>query len=245
MEISMKTKRETTHDILLVEDEESLATGLVFNLEEEGYRVEWVNNGRSAVEQINANEYDLVILDIMLPHYDGFEIAALIREKSARMPILVLTARREVVDKLKGLKLGVDDYITKPFNLEELLLRVAGILKRKSWYRSVDEPELHHVRFGANDVDFSTLLCRTGDREFQLTHMEAAILKYLVIHKNRIVSRKEILKNVWHLNEEIETRTVDNFIVRLRKYFEIDPTKPKYFLSIRSSGYRFTDTDSD
>ncbi|MBN1154865.1 response regulator transcription factor [candidate division KSB1 bacterium] len=239
----MKAKPEKGSKILLVEDEESLAIGLEFNLREEGYEVDWARDGKIAIEKFNTIEYDLIILDIMLPYFDGFEIAQMIREKSARLPILILTARRETIDKLRGLKLGADDYLTKPFELEELLLRIEGMLKRKSWYRSAYEPDVSHVRFGPNEVDFTTYRCHRGDQEFQLTYMEAMILKYLVENKNRIVSRKELLKNVWHLSDDIETRTIDNFIVRLRKYFETDPAQPKYFLSVRSSGYKFTDAE--
>ena len=226
---------------MLVEDEASLAHGLEFNLSEEGYVVDWAADGKIALEKFEKNEYDLIILDIMLPYFDGFEIAEIVRKKLPRLPILILTARGEALDKLRGLKLGADDYLTKPFNLDELLLRVKGMLRRQSWYNATTDLSVK-VSFGDNEVDFSTLQAKNGKSNFQLTQMEATVLKYLMENKNRIISRKELLKNVWHLNDDIETRTVDNFVMRLRKYFEDNPSQPKYFQSIRSSGYRFVDS---
>jgi two-component system, OmpR family, alkaline phosphatase synthesis response regulator PhoP len=226
--------------ILLVEDEESLAIGLVFNLEEEGYAVEHAADGKVALEQIENKSFDLIILDVMLPFYDGFEIAERVRKQNPQMPILMLTARTAAKDKVKGLEIGVDDYLTKPFHLEELLLRVKGMLKRKSWYqKSTGEETI--LQFGKNTVDFETLTAKTAKKEFQLTQHEAMVLKYFAERKNSIVSRQELLENVWNINPEIETRTVDNFIVRLRKYFELNPAKPVFFKSIRSAGYVFSD----
>ena len=225
--------------ILLVEDEETLALGLEYNLIEEGYIVKWAENGKEAVEFYESEKFDLVILDIMLPYLDGFEIAERIRSSDPQMPILMLTAKAESADRIKGLETGADDYLTKPFHLDELLLRVKGMLKRKSWYKNASKKQPNY-KFGNNEINFENLNCRHGENELRLTPQEAVLLKYLVEKKGEIVTRKELLENVWHLNPEIETRTVDIFIVRLRKYFEEDPSNPVYFKSIRGAGYIFS-----
>lgn len=224
--------------ILLVEDEESLAMGLEFNLSEEGYEVTIARDGNEALRLFDQNEYDLIILDIMLPFHDGFEVANKIRGKSLQVPILMLTAKNTTDDIVKGLEIGADDYITKPFHLQELLLRVKRILRRKKWYRSVIS-EQPIYRFGNNEINFADLSCQTEHRNFRLTKREAMVLKYLIDHQGKIVSRKELLENVWELSSEIETRTVDNFIARLRKYFESNPSQPIYIKSVRSAGYMF------
>ena len=229
--------------ILLVEDEETLAVGLEYNLSEEGYRVTWAKDGRQAMELIECQTFDLIILDIMLPYYDGFEIAQKIREKSAQLPILILTARKGAEDRVKGLLLGADDYLTKPFHLPELLLRVKGMLKRRSWYKPKAGEEIY--RFGNNEINFANLSCRSGKQQFQLTPHEATVLKYLIEHEGQIVSRQELLENVWHLDSNIETRTVDNFIARLRKYFEPNPSNPVFIKSVRSAGYIFNGKKQD
>lgn len=225
--------------ILLVEDEEPLALGLEYNLSEEGYDVTIAHNGREALKLFNRNDYDLIILDIMLSYQDdGFEVARHIREQSLQIPILMLTARNSVDDVIRGLELGADDYITKPFHLAELLLRVKRILKRKRWYRQVIiEQPLY--RFGKNEINFEDLTCRSGEQQFRLTKREAMVLKYLIDRQGKIVSREELLENVWGLSSLIETRTVDNFIARLRKYFEPNPAKPIFIKSVRSVGYMF------
>jgi len=224
--------------ILLVEDEESLAKGLEYNLSEEGYRVDIAKDGKQAIEMFDKNNYDVVVLDIMLPYKNGFEVAEHIRDKNPQMPILMLTARTSVDDRVKGLEIGADDYITKPFHLKELLLRIEGMLRRKSWYvKSVSTNPFYH--FGKNEINFENLRCKHGKHEFHLTHFEAILMKYLIENKGRIISRKELLENVWNLNPEVETRTVDIFISRLRKYFEDDPSNPVYIKSVRSSGYIF------
>ena len=225
--------------ILLVEDEETLAVGLEYNLSEEGYQVTWAKDGRQALEFFESQDFDLIILDIMLPYYDGFEIANKVRENSPQLPILILTARKETKDRVKGLQIGADDYLTKPFHLQELLLRVKGMLKRKAWYKSTDAHPVY--RFGNNKINFDDLSCRAGERKFQLTPREAMVLKYLIEHKGKIVSRKELLENVWQVDSEVETRTVDNFIARLRKYFEPDPANPVFIKSVRSAGYIFNE----
>jgi len=226
--------------ILLVEDEETLAVGLEFNLIEEGYLVEWAKDGREAVSLFESDNFDMIILDIMLPYIDGFEIAEIVRKANPQMPILMLTARTSKGDMVKGLELGADDYITKPFHLKELLLRVKGMLKRKAWYQQTtsDEPIYN---FGRNDINFENLKCKCSNTELKLTPQEAMVLKYLINNKGKIVSRKELLEKVWHLNPDIETRTVDIFISRLRNYFEEDPSSPVYIKSVRGAGYIFED----
>ncbi len=234
----MSSKNIEQHKILLVEDEESLAVGLEYNLREEGYTVHWVQDGKQAIEAVQNEVFDLIILDVMLPHFDGFEVARQVRINNPQMPILMLTARTRVEDKIKGLESGADDYITKPFNLEELLLRLKGMLKRKAWYREATV-DLPLYIFGKNEINFENLQCKGEHEELRLTPREAMVLKYLVDHKGKIVSRKVLLENVWGISSDIETRTVDNFIARLRKYFEKDPANPKYIKSIRSVGYQF------
>ena len=226
--------------ILLVEDEETLAVGLEYNLTEEGYDVDWAKDGKQALDFFEANNYDMILLDIMLPYYNGFEIAEKVRRNFPQMPILMLTARTKAEDKVKGLELGADDYMTKPFHLQELLLRIKGMLKRKKWYSSVAAAE-PVFKLGNYEINFENFKCRKGKNEFQLTAYEAMVLKYLIDNKGKIVSRKELLEKVWHLNPEIETRTVDNFIVRLRKYFEEDPSNPEHIISIRGAGYMFSE----
>ncbi|MBD3290549.1 response regulator [candidate division KSB1 bacterium] len=228
--------------ILIVEDEASLAQGLEFNLAEEGYTVAIAKDGKEALELYNENDYDLIILDIMLPYIDGFEIAKSIREKSPLLPILMLTARSGVNDRVRGLELGADDYLSKPFHLEELLARIRNMLKRKQWYREIsDEQPVFH--FGENEINFADLSAKTPSSDFQLTNREALVMRYLIDHRDAIVSRKELLENVWHVSSEVETRTVDNFIARLRKYFEPDPSQPRFIISVRSAGYMFTVPD--
>jgi len=224
--------------ILLVEDEETLAIGLEYNLIEEGYIVKWAKNGRDAIDFFEKEKFDLIILDIMLPYINGFEVAERVRKSDPQIPILMLTAKTESGNKIKGLEKGADDYMTKPFHLQELLLRVKGMLKRKSWYTSASQKQSDY-KFGLIEINFKTLNCRNGDEEIRLTPQEAMLLKYLVERKGEIVTRKELLENVWHLNPEVETRTVDIFIARLRKYFEPDPSNPVYFKSIRGAGYMF------
>jgi two-component system alkaline phosphatase synthesis response regulator PhoP len=224
--------------ILLVEDEESLAVGLEYNLKEEGYAVTLAADGKQAIDCFASESFDLVVLDVMLPYFDGFQVAERIRGKDPQIPILMLTARSGLKDRLKGLEIGADDYMAKPFHLDELLLRVKGMLRRKKWYQ-IKTDENPVVRLGNHTIHFDTLACQSDKIEFQLTAHEAMVLKYLIDNPDRIVSRKELLENVWQIHSEVETRTVDIFIARLRKYFEPDPRKPIYFKSIRSAGYMF------
>ncbi len=222
------------HKILLVEDEESLARGLQFNLEAEGYKVTLARNGKEALELFAHQDFDLVILDVMLPYHDGFEIAKYIRSRTQQLPILFLTARRSAGDKIRGLKIGADDYLTKPFSLDELLLRVQRILQRKTWYR---QNEILHLTLGEWEVDLAALQLKKGEVQINLTPLEANVLKYLLARRGQVVSRQELLENVWHTDSQIETRTVDIFIARLRKYLEDDPVNPRWIKSIRGVGY--------
>ncbi|MGK9476913.1 response regulator transcription factor [Melioribacter sp. OK-6-Me] len=224
--------------ILLIEDEESLAIGLEFNLREEGYIVDWAKNGREGIEKITNENYDLIIIDLMLPYHDGFEITKLIRNKDIQMPILILTARSSAEDKIRGFNYGADDYVVKPFNLKELLLRIERMLKRKSWYKNLEKTG-ETFQFGNNKVNFINLECTSGKKKFRLTPKEAMLLKYFVENRSRIISRKELLENVWNLHSDVETRTVDIFVSRLRRYFELDPDNPAYFKSVRGMGYIF------
>jgi len=225
--------------ILLVEDEESLAAGIEYNLSREGYQVMLAPDGKKALECCESTEFDLIILDIMLPYVDGFEVARRIRDRSPQLPILMLTARTAARDRVKGLEIGADDYMAKPFHLKELLLRVRGMLRRKEWYRSsvVSAPV---VRFGGNEIRFDDMTLRNGEKTIRLTPHEAMVLKYMVDRRDKVVSRKELLENVWQIPGHVETRTVDNFILRLRKIIEPDPSNPVFIKSIRSAGYLFT-----
>jgi len=232
------------HHILLVEDEESLAAGLEFNLIEEGYAVSRAGDGREALRKFAENTFDLIILDIMLPFVDGFDVAKEMRQTDPQLPILMLTARTQAEDRVRGLELGADDYLVKPFNLDELLARIKGMLRRKAWYRQISS-EAPELQVGACTVNFDTLHCFSDTAEFTLTPREAMLLRYLVDHAGTIVSRKELLEHVWDIHVDIDTRTVDNFIARLRKYFEPDPKKPVFIKSVRSAGYVFTnDTEN-
>jgi two-component system, OmpR family, alkaline phosphatase synthesis response regulator PhoP len=224
--------------ILLVEDEQTLARGLEYNLSAEGYVVILANDGKKALKKLQSEKYDMVILDIMLPYVDGFDIAGQIRAEDQQLPILFLTARSGIKDRLRGLELGADDYMTKPFHLEELLLKVKGMMRRKAWYKEASGA-MPVYKIGNWEVNFDNLRCTNPDKEIHLTLHEAMLLKYLIEHKGSAVSRKELLDKVWNISSEIETRTVDNFIARLRKYFEDDPDNPVYIKSIRGVGYLF------
>ncbi len=226
--------------ILLVEDEETLAIGVEYNLNEEGYSVVWAKNGREALEFFGSRAFDLIILDIMLPFIDGFEVARKIREKTPQVPIIMLTARTGLKDRVKGLETGADDYLTKPFHLEELLARIKSLLRRKQWYQA-SAADMPQYRFGDNEIDFRNLTAKTENETINLTYQEAAVLRYLIQNKNHIVSREDLLEHVWGMSPKVQTRTVDNFIARLRKYFEPDRGNPKYIQSIRGTGYMFVD----
>ena len=224
--------------VLLVEDDPHLAKGLLFNLEREGYEVFLVDNGLSALDQLREKDFDLIILDLMLPKMGGLEVARTIRETNTRFPILMLTAKSSRKDREIGLEAGADDYLTKPFHLPELLLRVKGILRRSEWYKEpVHDQEI--FRFEKMWINFGTGKANGIDGEFYLTTKEALVMKLLVAKKGNVVHREELLEKVWGYDPQTETRTVDNFISRLRKYFEKTPQEPVYIITVREKGYQF------
>ena len=226
--------------ILVVDDEEHLAQGIAENLEAEGFRATTVGEGRQALELIRRGGFDLVLLDVMLPGLDGFTICETARQEGIQTPILFLTAKGSVDDRVHGLEAGGDDYLPKPFDMEELLARVKTILKRWSWYaRDAERSQL--LRFGGNEFDFATFQGRSWDgTEQQLTQKEAVILKVLAEREGEVVSREELLDKAWGYELYPSTRTIDNFIVRLRKRFERDAQAPRHFHTVRGIGYRFT-----
>ena len=229
----------STVRILVVEDEKHLAEGLRYNLAAEGYETLIARDGLEALQRFDQGPWNLIVLDLMLPLLDGFQVAEQIRRKDPRVPILMLTAKAADEDRVKGLECGADDYLTKPFHLRELLLRIQGILRRSSWYRTVPG-EGDRYCFGEGCwVDFRerTALGPGGRR--RLTEKEILVLKCLVERESETVSREDMLREVWGYRPGVETRTVDNFIRRLRTYFEKDPGSPEHIVSVRGLGYRF------
>ena len=229
--------------ILLVEDETGIREAVKLNLEMEGYEVVETGNGKEALELVGNQHFDLLLLDVMLPDVDGFAITEQVRLSNTEVPILMLTAKDLAQDRVTGLKKGADDYLTKPFNLEELLLRVNNLLRRSRRVKGeFSEPFL----FGDNQVDFNTFEARTWKgEEMTLTKKEAMLLKLLAERKNEVVSRNQILQAVWGYDVFPSTRTIDNFILAFRKYFEKDPKEPRFFHSIRGVGYKFTLTEEE
>lgn len=226
------------HKILLVEDEESLLDIIKLNLELEGYDVTSVSNGRIALHEIRSNRFDLIVLDVMLPEMDGFSICQAVRLDNNPVPILFLTAKNSSEDRVFGLKIGGDDYLSKPFNLEELLLRVQLLLKRNS---APTTKQNNLLKFGKCEVNFITYEVKGHDeKKYQITKREILLLKLLADRKNEVISREEILEKIWGEDVATTTRTIDNYIVAFRKYFEENAKEPKYFHSIRGVGYRFT-----
>lgn len=224
--------------VLLVEDEPNIARVLAFNLEEEGYLVSHTISGEAALELAQDTPFALVILDLTLPGIDGLEVCRILRRQDPRLPILILTARAGENERVRGLALGADDYLTKPFSLEEFLLRVKGMLRRSEWYRpGPSQPESY--RFGGNQVDLEGRLARTREGEIPLTDLEVKMLRSFFRREGEILPRAELLREVWGMAPDTETRTLDNFIVRLRRYFEPDPSRPVHFLTIRGRGYKF------
>jgi DNA-binding response OmpR family regulator len=224
--------------LLLVEDEPHIASGLIYNLEEEGYRVVHATTGEAALQLAGEQEFAMVILDLMLPGVGGMEVCRLLRKRDQRLPILILTARSGEDDRVKGLALGADDYLTKPFSLEEFLLRVKGILRRSEWYRP-GANLLDHYSFDGNEVDLARQLAHTRNGEIPLTDLEVKMLRTFFRREGEVLSRAELLQEVWGMAPDTETRTLDNFIVRLRRHFEKKPARPVHFLTVRGRGYRF------
>ncbi len=222
--------------ILLVEDEENIRDVVKLNLEMEDYEVVTAKDGKTALKFIKGQHFDLLILDVMLPEVDGFQICEQVRLTNTDIPIIFLTAKDTTPDRIEGLKRGADDYLTKPFNLEELLLRVNNLIRRtsKSLGNIPDKFE-----FGDNKVNFATYEATGNQGAFTLTKKEAMLLKLLVERKNEVVSRQQILQSVWGYDVYPSTRTIDNFILSFRKYFEQDPKQPSFFRSVRGVGYKF------
>jgi len=228
-----------TPRILLAEDEKSLREGIILNLELEGYEVEAVENGVDALKSFDNERFTLIILDVMMSQMNGFEVCERIRLTDTETPIIFLTAKDTSQDKIMGLKVGADDYLTKPFNLEELLLRVKVLVKHSLKGRD-EVNKLELFEFGNNKIDFSKFIAKTSNGEINLTSKEVQLLKLLIDRKNEVVSRNQILKYVWGYDVYPSTRTIDNFILSFRKYFEENPKKPEFFHSVRSVGYKFT-----
>lgn len=263
-------------EVLIVEDEKHLADGLRFNLEAEGYMVETVGDGESALRLLRENpqKFDAVVLDVMLPGKDGFAVASELRQSGQFVPILMLTARGRPEDVLRGFESGADDYLSKPFELAVLIARINGLLRRRQWFhldqdnsaapskspaplsgekpgnktqdnKQSPEPDDEIFTFNGKTIDFRELELRTGAQTVRLTLMEAEVLRYLIKHQGRVVSRRSLLEDVWGLHEDTDTRAIDNFIVRLRKYIEDVPSRPKHLLTVRSVGYRFIAESGD
>jgi len=226
--------------LLLVEDEAHLATAIKFNLELEGHEVAVASDGALALEcmeSVPRSTFDLILLDVMLPGIDGFEVARRLRQAGDYTPILMLTAKGLPEDVVQGLEAGADDYLPKPFDLTVLLARVKGLLRRRDWARGASEgPE--RIQIGQVEVDFATFQVRGPGKEAQLTLLEAMLLKLLAQNAGRVVSKAEILDKVWNISPDTQTRAVDNFILRLRRYVEDEPSRPRHIQTVRGAGYR-------
>jgi DNA-binding response OmpR family regulator len=229
--------------ILVVEDELHLADGLKYNLEAEGYTVDVVDDGESALERLGPGHgYDAVVLDVMLPGIDGFSVAAELRASGEYVPVLMLTARGRAEDVLRGFEAGADDYLPKPFELAILFARLKGLLRRREWSQrpaetgASDVPSV--VEFNDKTIDFGTLEIRDNARTVHLTAMEADLLRYLLRHEGQVISRKMLLNELWGVHEDTDTRPIDNFVVRLRRYLEEEPSRPRHLLTVRGVGYR-------
>jgi len=240
--------------VLVVEDEAHLAQGLRFNLQAEGYSAEVVGDGEAATDRLlgKKENFDVIVLDIMLPGKDGFSVVSELRAARNYVPVLMLTARSRPEDVLKGFAAGADDYLPKPFDLSILLARLQGLLRRSQWMRtsreatnaqSASDPgnvgDFGTFSFSGKTIDFGVLELRTADNVIHLTLMESELLRHLVRNDGRVVSRKQILEEVWGLHEDTDTRAIDNFMVRLRRYIEDDPAEPRHLLTVRGVGYRF------
>jgi DNA-binding response OmpR family regulator len=219
--------------VLIVEDEQHIADGLKFNLELEGYQVEVADNGIAGLER--APGFDAVVLDVMLPGMDGFQVVSELRRLGHFVPVLMLTARGRAEDVLRGFEAGADDYLPKPFELAILIARLRGLLRRSNWQR----PQQDIYQFAGKAINFNDLELRVGERKLPLTLMEANLLRYLIKHEGQAVSRKAMLEEVWGVRDDTDTRAIDNFIVRLRRYIEDEPSEPKHLVTVRGVGYRF------
>ena len=242
-------------NVLIVEDEQHIADGLRFNLEAEGYDADIAGDGETALSLLfdNKHKYDAVVLDVMLPGKDGFTVAAELRAAGNFVPVLMLTARGRAEDVLRGFESGADDYLPKPFELSVLLARLNALLRRRQWFDQTSTngvvaeklkgasgaEAVEQFSFNGRTIDFANLELHTPEQTIRLTVMEADLLRYLIRYEGNVVSRRAILQEVWDLAEDTDTRAIDNFIVRLRKYIEEDPAKPEHLLTVRGVGYRF------
>jgi DNA-binding response OmpR family regulator len=234
--------------ILIVEDEQHLAEGLRFNLEAENFAVEIAADGADALRLLVAEnkQFDAIVLDIMLPEVDGFTVAQTLRKKENFTPILMLTARSRPEDVLRGFEAGADDYLPKPFELKIFLARLHGLLRRREWFRKAEKstpPINGNYVINGKTIDFESLELQSGEETIHLTLMEVKLLRYLIENAGKPVSRKTILEEVWDLREDTDTRAIDNFIVRLRRYLEDEPEKPKILQTVRGVGYKFVKPD--
>jgi DNA-binding response OmpR family regulator len=230
--------------ILIVEDETHLAQGLLFNLKAEGYDVTLTGDGEQALALLERERFDAVLLDVMLPGKSGFDVAIELRAAENYVPLMMLTARGRPEDVLQGFAAGADDYLPKPFDLSILLARLKGLLRRMKWHTPPDKnassaENLSSFEFSGRKIDFENLRLEAMGREIHLTLMEADLLRYLVRNQGRSIPRKELLEQVWRLHEDTDTRAIDNFIVRLRRYIEDEPTEPRYLRTVRGIGYSF------
>jgi DNA-binding response OmpR family regulator len=233
--------------ILVVEDEQHLGTGIKYNLEAEGYRVTLVSDGHTAVKLFEADHYafDLILLDLMLPGMSGYKICETIRETESTVPILILSARSLSEDRTRGFDLGANQYLTKPFDLDELLSRVKNLLRLKTKpnipedKKPTTQKKVIVLEFGESFVNFETYEVCVAGKDVKLTHKELLLLRYFAENEGRVISRQELLSEVWEMNGDMQTRSVDQFMLRLRKTFEKDPASPQHFLTIRDAGYRF------
>ena len=229
--------------VLIVEDEDHLAAGLKLNLEAEGYAADVEDTGEAALERlVDGGAFDVVLLDVMLPGLDGFEVVRRLREARQFVPVMLLTARSHTDDVLRGFEAGADDYLPKPFDLSILLARIRGLLRRRRWLRGNEAgqaAEADEYSFAGRHVDFRNQVLRRDRAEQPLTLMEATLLRYLVQHAGETVSRRTLLEEVWGVRQDTDTRTVDNFVARLRRYIEAEPAHPRHLLTVRGVGYRF------
>jgi DNA-binding response OmpR family regulator len=232
------------NSIFIVEDEVHIAKGIQFNLEAEGFSTKVIPNGLEAIRSILDEQPDLVILDVMLPGTDGFTVCDKVRTEGSRVPILFLTVRDMEDDRIRGLELGGDDYMTKPFSIRELLHRIRAILRREEWYQQSSGEE-NILEFGGNRIDFAAYKVWTREGEIQLTQKECMLLKLLAEHQGKVVDRDTILNTVWGYDRYPSTRTIDNLVLRLRKILEKDPKKPKHLQTLYGAGYKFTLDESE
>jgi len=229
-----------THRILVVEDELHLANGIKLNLELDGYEVDVASTVRSARQLlVGESAYSLIILDVMLPDMDGMEFCERIRDSGNRVPILMLTALGDSADRVRGLRAGADDYLPKPFDLDELLARVSSQIRRSQWQGVAPGKPDSILRFGEAEVNFASRRATCRGQQVSLTKLEFELLRFFADHPEVVLSREELLERVWGIQHSLSTRTVDNFVLRLRKLFEDQPSKPRYILSVRGSGYQF------